>query len=120
MHPCPLSLCRVLDGCQVGEMSASQKTVFMFLHHLFTNCSYLQTTYRAFGRSLYMMGEKVGVAKESHPPTVRTDLERQRPDAIANISKPRYLILLIFVVLSIDSAMLSLSLLLSVCVTFPS
>lgn len=101
MHPYPHSLCRVLERCQAGEFSASQKTVFMFLHHLFTNCSYLRTTYRGFGRSLYMMGEKVGVAKESHPPpTVRTDLERQRPDAIANISKPRYLILLTCVFLS--------------------
>lgn len=84
------SLCRVLERCQAGEMFASQKTVFMFLHHLYTNCSYLQTTYRGFGRSLYIMGEKVGVGKESHPPpSVRTDLDRQRPDPIANISKPR-------------------------------
>ena len=86
----PHSLCRVLERSQAGEISAAQKTVFMFLHHLYTNCSYLQTTYRAFGRSLYIMGEKVGVGKESYPPpTVRSDSERQRPDAIANISKPR-------------------------------
>ena len=70
-------------------MSAAQKTVFLFLHHLYGNCTYLQTTYRGFGRTLFQIGEKMGVAKESHPPTVRSDHERQRHEVMANLSKPK-------------------------------
>lgn len=71
------------------EITAAQRTVCVFLHHLYGNCSYLQSTYRAFGRFLFQIGEKVGVAKESHSPTVRSDQERMRPEVMTTLCKPR-------------------------------
>jgi len=64
----PCSLCRVLDSVQVvPEVSPSQKAVFLFLHTLYTNCSYLQTTFRSrFGHHCMQLGDSI--LGDSFPP----------------------------------------------------
>ena len=78
LPPSPLySLCRVMDGVQTAEVSPSQKGVFQFLHSLYTNCSYLQNTFRSrFGHLCMQLGDSLLV--ETYAPLTTEISEWQK------------------------------------------
>ncbi len=48
----------MLEGIQTVEVTPNQKSVFLFLHTLYTNCSYLQSTFRSrFGHLCMQLGD---------------------------------------------------------------
>ncbi len=80
------SLCRVLETLQTTDITSSQKAVFLFLHRLYTNCSYLQSTFRSiFGPLCMQLGDAILV--ETYSP-LTTDVEWQKIFYI-QLTKPR-------------------------------
>ena len=80
------SLARVLETVQPMEISSTQKATFLFLHRLYTNCAYLQSTFRSsFGHMCMQLGEVIIV--DSYSPT-STDVEWQKI-FLGQVSKPR-------------------------------
>ena len=80
------SLTRVLEPVQSGELTSSQKAVFLFLNHLFSTCSYLQATFRSsFAHVRMKVGE--GALVDSYSPSV-TEAEWQKL-FLSHVSKPR-------------------------------
>ncbi len=88
VYVCVCSLTRVLSespSLQGGEYTSSQKAVFLFLQLLYSNCSYLQATFRSsFTQLRVMIGESVLV--ESFSPCT-TEGEWQKL-FLGHVSKP--------------------------------
>lgn len=84
--PSPHSLARMLETVQPLEITSTQKAVFLFLHRLYTSCSYLQTTFRpSFGHMCLQLGEVL--LMDSFSP-LSTDVEWQKL-FLGQVSKPR-------------------------------
>ena len=70
------------------ELTTSQKAVFLFLHGLYTNCSYLQRTYRSLFSDHYRQFKEIpGVLNESYSPT-KTESTWQRTWLLVHIANP--------------------------------
>ena len=84
----PCRLFRALEGVPSKGLS-SNKSLFFFLHQLYTNCSYLQKTFQTtFGPYCVQFGEKFGVSIEWFSPT-STEADWQRTPIVQQLAKPR-------------------------------
>ena len=76
----------MLEPVQPLEITRTQKAVLLFLHRLYSNCLYLQSTFRSsFGHLCMQLGE--GVLVDSYSPS-STDVEWQKV-FLSQVAKPK-------------------------------